>query len=221
MASYSFREYVASISPPWLLGALSSGFVGVTLATVGDLLADGMRLALRMPWLLDEESPNDILPLIARERRLPGYPLETLAQYRARLFGAWEAYRFGGSAYAIESQLAAAGYPNAEVLFYPGRPGPNGESPYYSQFWVRFPIGSHEVLHVGKNWDAFSWDDGTPWGPVYIPPDFNALIHGIIRKWKPVQWICRGFIFEFSGVTWDSFNWNDGTAWTDTAEAAF
>lgn len=221
MASFNFREYIDSISPPWLLGDRSSGFVGLTLATVGDLLCDGMRLALRMPWLRDDESPSDVLPLIGSERRLPGYPKETLPQYRARLIGAWEAYRFGGSVYAIESQLAASGYPHARVTFFPGLPGPNGESPYYSQFWITFPPGTHEATEVGALWDSFTWDDGTPWGPVHVDPQFLATVRGIVRKWKPVQWICRGFIFQFGTATWDSFNWDDSTTWGGSYELAF
>jgi hypothetical protein len=221
MAANTFRDWVKSISPPALLGPLSEAFVAVTQSLTADLLADGLRLALRMPWLLDEESPDDILPLIGKERRMPAYPAETPAQYRLRLWRAWDAYAYAGSEFCLTDQLAAAGYPNCQVIYYPARPGPNGQSPYWSQFWIRFPEGSHEVVRIGSNWDGFTWDDGTVWGPAYFPPLFVATIRGIVAKWKPVDWICRGFLFEIGDARWDAFNWSDGTLWADEIELEY
>jgi hypothetical protein len=226
MSGNTFRQWVESVSPPALLGDLSAAFVGVTEALVGDQTADGLRQALRMPWLLDSESPDDVLPLIGRERRMPAYPAETLVQYRLRLWNAWDAYRLAGSETSILGQLAAAGYPNCEIIYYPGRPGPNGAAgptggTYWSQFWIRFASGSHDVVPVGQDWDSFDWDDGTVWGPAQVPPLFIATIRGIVRKWKPVDWICRGFLFEFGTTTWDSFDWDDGTQWAHEIEIDF
>src|SRR5690606_23888184 len=128
---------------------------------------------------------------------------ESAAQYRARVHGAWDAYEAGGDESAIEGQLAAAGYPGAKVTFFLNEPGPHGEMPYRSQFWVVFPPGTHPVTRDGPEWNGFLWNDGTAWGPGGMTPEFAATIRGIVRKWKPVQWICRGFIFEFDGPKWN------------------
>ena len=42
-----------------------------------------------------------------------------------------------------------------------------------------------------------------------------------MRKWKPVDWICRGFIFETGTAVWDAFNWDDGTVWAGAVEVDF
>lgn len=221
MLGNTFRDWVASVSIPALLGDMSESFVGITQSLTADILSDGWGLSLRMPWLLDSESPDDVLPLIGRERRMPAYPAETAVRYRQRLWQAWEAYSLGGSENAILGQLAAAGYPNCRIVYYPARPGPNGQSPYWSQFWILFPDGSHEGTLINSRWDSFNWDDGTLWGPVNFPPLFLATVRGIVRKWKPVDWICRGLLFEFGTARWDAFNWDDGTTWASEVEVAF
>ena len=94
-------------------------------------------------------------------------------------------------------------------------------APYWSQFWIEFAAGTHPVTSEGPPWDAFTWDDGSTWGPVGYSPEFAATLHGIVNKWKPARWICRGFIFDFGTATWDSFNWDDGTVWDGSFEIAF
>lgn len=222
MASESYIDYVEELSAPWMLGDLSAGWFGVLAGVVADTVAEGFSLALKMPWLLDPESPDDVLPLIGAERRLPRYPLETAAQYRSRLHDAWDAYQFGGTEYTIIRQFELAGYPGVRIEFRPSEPGPFGQpAPYWSQFWVVFPVGTHPVTVDGPTWDSFNWDDGTLWGPLGITQEFAATIRGIVKKWKPVDWICRGFAFEFGGANWDEFNWDDGTVWGGYRELEF
>jgi hypothetical protein len=155
-----------------------------------------------MPWLRDPNSPDDVLPLVGAERGLPRYPIETPDQYRARLLDAWNAYKFAGSEQTIERQFELAGYPGVDITFDPAALGPNGEAaPYWSQFWVYFPHSSgHPVTGDGAHYNAFTWGDGTLYG-VGTSIDFYALIHGIVRKWKPSRWICRGFIFELADTS--------------------
>lgn len=217
----NFRDYVASWLPrPWA-NSLSSGWFGVHHGLTGDLFAQAFTNALRMPWLKDPKSPDDVLPIIANERGLQQYPGETALSHRLRLIKAWESYAFAGSATEIEAQLVAYGYPG-KVTFLPGRDGPYGQpAPYWSQFWIRFPAGTHPVTSEGPPWDTFNWDQGALWGPVGYSVEFAATLHAIVNKWKPVDWICRGFIFEFGTATWDTFNWDDGTLWAGAVEVDF
>jgi hypothetical protein len=166
------------------------------------MLADGMSIAARTFMLKDPMSPDDVLPLIGDERGMPRYPVETPAQYRARLIAAWQAYKFAGSEGTICAQFAAAGYPGVTITFDAAALGPNGEAaPYWSQFWVSFPYSSgHPVTSHGTNWGAFNYGDGTVYG-LGVSVGFYALIHGIVRKWKPSRWICRGFKFELADTS--------------------
>lgn len=195
----TFRDMVAERLPRPFAQELSAGWFGVLCGYTGDLIADGLGLALRLAWLADPESPDDVLPLVGKERGMPRYPGETPAQYRARLLDAWNAYTFAGAEQTIVAQFAHAGYPGTVITFDAAALGPNGEAaPYWSQFWVTFPFSSgHPVTSPGPTWGSFNYGDGTVYG-LGVTVAFYQLIHGIVRKWKPTRWICRGFIFELA-----------------------
>lgn len=198
----NFRDMVFERLPRPFLQPLASSWFGVLCALTGDRGADVLSLALRLAWISDSESPDDVLPLIGAERRMPRYPGETAAQYRARLQDAWNAYTFAGSEQTIVEQFEHAGYPGVEVQFDALALGPNGEAaPYWSQFWVYFPYSSgHPVTGDGPTWNSFNFGDGTVYG-LGVTVDFYQLIHGIVGKWKPTRWICRGFVFELADTS--------------------
>ncbi len=199
----TFIDYVQGQLPgDWAAQPLASAWFGILCGLTGDNIADGLSLTIRLPWLADEQSPDDVLPLIGSERRMPRYPIETADQYRARLLGAWDAYTFAGAEQTIVAQFAAAGYPGVTIVFDAAALGPNGEAaPYWSQFWVYFPYSSgHPVTSHGANWGAFNYGDGTIYG-LNASAGFYALIHGIVRKWKPSRWICRGFKFQLADTS--------------------
>jgi hypothetical protein len=162
------RAYVESVSPPWALGENSAAYYGAALGLTGDLIAAGLRLVLLMPWLLEPESPDDVLSLIGAEVRMPRYPSETAAAYRARLVDAFNRYANAGTPARINAEIAAAGLVGT-VTFQPGHPGPPPAlaTPYWSQFWITTTSSSDAEL---------------------------SLIRAIVLKWKSVQWIFRGFI---------------------------
>ncbi len=198
----NFRQTVEAVLPKPFAAALSAGWFGVLHGLTGDLIADGMSIAARMAWLRDPVSPDDVLPLVGAERGMPRYPGETVTQYRARLLDAWNAYSFAGSEGTIVAQFAHAGYPGTEITFDAAALGPNGEAaPYWSQFWVHFPFSSgHPVTSDGPLWGSFTWGDGSVYG-LGVDVGFYQLIHGIVRKWKPSRWICRGFTFELADTS--------------------
>jgi hypothetical protein len=198
----TFRDMVDERLPRPFTQRYSSVWFGVLCGLTGDLLAEGMSLAVRLAWLSDPQSPDDVLPLIGSERRMPRYPGETPIQYRARLQDAWTAYTFAGAEQTIVTQFEHAGYPGTEITFDAAALGPNGEAaPYWSQFWVHFPFSSgHPVTDEGPTWDSFVYGDGTVYG-LDVTVGFYQLVHGIVGKWKPTRWICRGFTFELADTS--------------------
>jgi hypothetical protein len=177
---------------------------------VHDLLAEGFSDAVRSPYLhLPGATPDDSLPFIGSETGIDGYPGETLAAYRARLAEPWATWTPAGDESVITAQFAAAGYPGVEVQFDPAATGPNGEAaPYWSQFWVFFPFTSgHTVTDAGPVYGGFNWGDGTIYGVGGVTVEFYQLIHGLVRKWKPGHWICRGFIFELADTSLVDLAW--------------
>lgn len=177
-----------------MTGAFGEGFLGVLVGIVGDKLFDGMNDALKMPWLHEAVSPDDVLPLVGAERRMPRYPVETSAQYRARLHAAWDTYQFPGTEGTLTAEFASAGHPGvtiydpAELVFLPAG--------YWSHFVVSIPIGSHAVTAIGASYGSFSWGDGTVYGPQGLTAAVLSTINAVIAKWKPVEWICREVRFQ-------------------------
>lgn len=197
----TFRAMVDRVLPGnWNTG-LASGFFGVLCGLTGDMLSDGLSIVLRMPWLRDPMSPDDVLPLVGDERGMPRYPVEGVTSYRQRLLAAWDTYGSIGEP-TIPEQFRIAGYPGVTIRFNPAALGPKGEAaPYWSQFWVYFPHSSgHPVTTPGPKYNAFNWGDGSVYG-LGVTIDFYSLIHGIVSKWKPVDWVCRGFIFELADTS--------------------
>jgi hypothetical protein len=197
----TFVDWLNQRSTVWMRQPRSSGWFGVTLAVPANEAVEGWLFCCRMHLLDDPESPDDVLPIIALDRKLPRYPHETAAQHRARLIDAWNIYPYAGTEHVIEMQLAAAGYPNAVVEFRPSELGPRGEAaPYRTQFWVVFADGYHPVTGPCKPWGTFVWGDKWTevpgvWAPTGLTPDFYRTIMGIVLKWKPSQYVFRGFTF--------------------------
>jgi hypothetical protein len=202
-----FIDMVAGIMPRPLSQRLSAAWFGLLGGYTGDALSDGMSIAARMALLRDPMSPDDVLPLIGNERRMPRYPGESAASYRERLHGAWVAYGEIGEP-TIPEQFRIAGYPGVEIQFDAAATGPRGEAaPYWSQFWVYFPYSSaHPVTGDGPTWGAFNYGDGTVYG-LGVPVSFYQLIHGIAGKWKPVRWFCRGFKFQLADLSIVEIAW--------------
>lgn len=207
----NYRELVrlATRGVRTLARGFGERFVGVVHGVMSDLIAQGATEAIKSAWLTNEEQPDDALTLIGAERKLPGYPGETPAIYRGRLLRAWDDYQVAGDEDSIIGQLAAAGFPGAEI--YDPWNATFTPAPYWSHFIVRFPIGSHPVTSAGQEWGSFSWGDGTLYGPTGITPQQIALIRAIIAKWKPVRWICRRIDFQISGWAYGS-----GHLWGET-----
>lgn len=241
----TFTDLVERWSNSDMRAELAAAFFGVNVGVMADSHQEAATLCSRMHLLDDPESPDDILPVIATDRGLERYYLETPAQHRARLLDAWEIYAGGGSEEVINRQLRAAGFGPATdspawgepgiiwgdpgyawadlgtyIQFRPWANGPRGEpAPYWSQFWVVFKFGYHPVTGPPTPWGQFVWGDTGEWvwRPAGYSRDFSRTIRGIVKKWKPSQWICRGFVFKLGlELTWGApgFAWGDpGLIW--------
>lgn len=217
----NWRTWIQSNTPGSLQGYWGTRLMGM-LTLFAESAAQGAGEALRAPWIREETSPDDGLRLTGSEMSIPRYPDETAAQYRARLENGWEAWAVAGDESSIEGQLAAAGFVGAYVTTDTTRQGPRGEAaPYWSQFWVRFPVGSGVVVTVQQNlWDgSATWDGSIAWQPTSLTRAQLATMIGIINQWKPSDWICRGLIFELSSGLWDgSLDWDGSAQWGGTFE---
>lgn len=197
----NYRTWFARILPRRPFGGFFGERLGGVFALFADFLSEGMRQSTRASWIGDDVGPApDGLKPAGNELSMPRYPVETAAQYEARLERAWEDWPFAGDESVLVAQLAAAGFPGAQIktpLEWPTRP-PVG---YWSQFWVFFPAGTHSVTAAAPIVGSFIVGDGTVLGASGITPAQIYTLRALVKKFKPGHWICRGFVFEVAGWT--------------------
>src|SRR5690606_27323333 len=190
----NWRDYVRQLSTPRMLRHWAERHYGM-IAIIAETASEGIKLALFSNWLLEPTSPDDILPKIARERRLPRYPAETPAQHRTRLHQAWTTWVQAGSDQNLVTQFAYAGWPGA--LIFDNVDIYQWETPHdttqVSRFWVVLPPGSHSFISDG-NWDdPGTWNDGGLWNSGNATTEQIQTMRSI-RKSKPVDWRCEAII---------------------------
>lgn len=133
----SFLDLVERYSNRDMLAELAGGFFGVMLGAAGNFAEEAKALSSRMFLLDDPESPDDVLPLIAENRGLDRYYLETTNQHRSRLIDAWGIYAKSASEQAIQDAFDDAGFGPKKKIGTWGAPGlvwGQAERSYVPQF---------------------------------------------------------------------------------------
>lgn len=198
--SKTYVDHIERIVPRVLRGFWGSRLIG-SFALLVDALMQGVAESVTAGWIKWSSGvPTDSLAYHGQDTALERYPVETDEQYKARIELAWETWQLAGGPESILDQLAAAGFPGAEIytpLEWPTRP----PTPYASQFWVFFPEGTHPVTSQGPLIGSFVVGDGTVIGPTGISVEQLFMLRRLIRKWKSGRWVCRELIFEISGWT--------------------
>jgi hypothetical protein len=210
-------EALESELPSWLLNdfaddnedpaeEIGGGFVGCVFGLVGDVCAHVLTFCCRGRLLKDPGLASDVVQDLAWERGLPRYYQENTSEHAQRLAVVWDACKFPGEV-AIKQQLAAyVGCDESDVAIYDADEWPT-EFPVgvRSQFWVDVPYGSH-------SFDVPRWGSVVcgqfRWGISGATLEQTAGLRSIVRKWKPVQWVCRQIRFELSGGFYASISVN-------------
>jgi hypothetical protein len=220
----SFNDQLESWSAGWMLEAVSGPFFGVTVSLTYEQAIESWAIASRQHLIGDPEQPEDVLELVARERRLPRYFVETFEEHQDRLQEAWLAYELGGAREATESQLAKTGSRpdlliegwgaanpdilwgdepdavwgdrTAVIVFNRFASGPRGESPpYYSQYWIRFTAGHHPVTGPPLPFDGAEWTWGDTGPGIWAPLGYSPEYAAM---WLAIvkKWRPNGWIFR-------------------------
>ncbi len=202
MAILRWRDILPGIfqGTPWRNGYWGSRWLW-TVGLFGDAVFDGIQLAVRSRHLAGEKLAPDALPVHGAERsiaRRAGYGTtagETDAQYAARLRDAWAYWQSAGGVQRMQDEIRGLGFPSATV-FRPAhrggtwsRLGPNGESQYWSIFWVLIYPGDPGSVQVEA--DIGEWDDGDTWdsGSIWEGGPYLATLRDTARALKPITWV--------------------------------
>lgn len=194
----TFRAYLEAISPPWLAGKVGSYFVGTAIGLMEDIIGDAALYAYKAPLIGRRDSPDDALYYAGKSRNIEQYPGETAARYRARLLGAWTAWVEAGTKAGLLSQLSKFGYPGAVI--YEDKDWERQPKPWWSQFWIFLPEGTHSFTAPPICGDGSVCGSGVQCG---ITGD-QAVLRGLRRianKWRPAHVLCREYVVEVAGPT--------------------
>ncbi len=203
-----------SQSPPWLLGKYGSAWLSAHGA-LADVVVQWCKEAVKAHFAT--LCPSDALALLGEERGLPRGSTESDASYRARIQGAWDFYRYAGTAFGLLWLLYAAGYtaliqtqgsgrqfslvqnpagnPQTDLVFANLGSVNLGGSPTQ--------LGSDIAIFITQPWPA-------AWGGV-APANGSGdqqFVSGLIGKFKPAHCRCvklvvvSGPVLGLAGLDW-------------------
>lgn len=178
----SFEIYLQDIADP--RGGAESKAFG---AGAGSVMDDEMTL-LRTAGLcrLPMYCPDDGLDACGVGFQIQRFVGESNASYRARLVGAFTAWKLGGSALAIITQLQAYGFGDVFILPVWQSPGPFAPESSLTQFDAFY-------VFLGPNF-------GTTGVTTSLSTAQIAAVKGVILKWKDAQSLPIKIVLQTSGT---------------------
>jgi hypothetical protein len=213
----NIREYVASISPPWLSKANAFGvrFMQGMIGLVADLFLEASHQALKAPWIKQSTSPDDALPSIGNNFNIEQVPGETNAEFRDRLTvnpGAWELWQEAATRLFAENALAPFGVPAGSItLVSRSAWDPDDVPENWSRWWL--------ILQPPLPWDEAEWGDrrwGAPetWGTDATITEIAGIIK-LLCKWKSAHEVGVEIILLYDdGELWGLGDWGAPEIWT-------
>ena len=198
-------------------------------ATFGRTKNDGLALlkeAVKARWP-DADRP-DALPMQGNDRLILRAPLETDAQYAARLLAAHDLWEWGGTKTGIVNIFAPYGYDDTTLLVCNNHDlAWDSNADWFSRVFI---LASPVAWASDGVWDGDSavFDDGGTWDSTATIADLD-YIRASIRTWKspwsyPFALVVDlgtmggGALWDLPAGTWDAGSpgvWDDITAGTE------
>ncbi len=149
-------------------------------------------------------APDDILPLLAFNFKIPLWGVEDPSRLRARIAAAFPTWEEAGLPQAIIRSLTAYGLELVQVFNYADWPTPDE---WFSKFYV---VGSGTMPWGEQTWGEWNWGEQT-WGTTAEPDDIRQTL-GQIVFWKSPQSLPVAFINNFgTGMVWGLHVWGEQT----------
>jgi hypothetical protein len=213
MTAENFTDSVGQVATGVWRGPNGEKFIGVLCGVLNDLLAEAASTAWQAsslypltPRAEDYKTPLDAIERMGRDALILRYPGENhYTSLRPRVRAKWT-YWTGNIKDALVADLAAAGYPGAEIFVpndFTPRPPPDT---YWSRFWVFFPFGTHPVTTTFSLATVGTAVVGTDRvGALFFESAAGeAYLRGlesVIHRLKPAQWVCWNMVWEVSAGT--------------------
>jgi hypothetical protein len=211
----NFREYVASIMPPWLRRYWGERFVGGAIGLKADQIAEGASQSIKAHMLRQDTSPDDAMARIGNERNIPRVVTETNLEYRARVLNAWELWTEAGTITFADNVLAPLGLDPDDVTIFAHKDwSPDPDSTHWSRFWV--VITNPDPPWQQAIWGSFptTWGIGTSWGSGATVPEVLDVLKQLIHFKSAHEvgvWVILAYGFVWGVPLWGAggFSWGD------------
>jgi hypothetical protein len=194
--------------PPRLVGnGIAAQFVGQLLIAPMNVFMAAAECAVLGAQQNDDQSPDDVLPVLGVADALPQYANESNVNYRLRLQQKWNVWAAAGQPVGLIDQLVDAGFPTATIAYdltgggdYVDAAGnPIFFVPSYlpsAMWWSQFllnipltvPLGNGAILGPGGATSQL------------INAQQLATIQLIVKKFKPAKWRCAEVMITLPGT---------------------
>lgn len=208
-----FRDYAVALTPAWLRQPKGEAFMR-GMGDVRDWMTDRLRQSVLARFF--GYATRDGLNYGGVDRQLVRAPLDTDAQYAARLREAWNVWPWAGTPFGVLSEAKASGYPSVTLVISLGkvfRLNVVGELESTSGALLSFSV---------PFWNTFAAIlDALPahWGGV-VPAEYSDeanRLRGILNRWKPAHAILDKIVVLNGGIVWgypETREWGDvGINW--------
>jgi hypothetical protein len=203
----TYIQYTAKLTAgiAWLrakYGERTAGWIALTR----DQIVEGATEAFKAR--LAVHAPYDALGYLGETLQIERYPRDTTEMYRRRLLRAFPQHEQGGTRQAILTELAefALGVTMSGLLLLEGAvliedwQWIHDPQPWWSQFWIIFPAGTHPVIGTSQEYgDGSTYGTGDVYGVEGITALDIAALRSLVKKWKRATSILRQFIFVVTG----------------------
>lgn len=200
----NYRTFVDSLLAhvPWLRQQYGEAFTTGFLALLADVIEEAANQAMKARFVLSDTVPDDALPHIGENVQLERYPLDTIDTYKARLAEAFTIWSQAGTRQGVLAALAASGFPGAQLI--EDHEWDRQPKPYWSQFWIVFPDGTHNVTPSTAAYGdpGLRYGNGVLYGVQGITGEEIEGLRALAKKWKRAASILREMIFTDGGITY-------------------
>jgi hypothetical protein len=211
MAARPWTDYLFDLAPSQFKGYWASRLLGGLLGVPTDTVAHANVEAGAVGVFKSNVCPLDVLAHVGNERMLVKYPNETSAAYKARLANAWNIWLSSGSPSAMVDQLSSAGFPNCMIQRdFSANAGDTERGcdafPSSADYWSSFVLVVPRAGYYDELDTARYFDESPPWtfdgfpvvywgnGSSIVNRETMYVIKSIVKKWKPVDFICRAIV---------------------------
>jgi len=219
----TLTQYLGLVTPAWLKGLWGQRWINA-LGGKQDALVTHAKDGTKSRY--PDIAPSGALPYIGDERGIEKAPGESDADYRLRLWGAWETWQWSGTSIGVYNGLVTCGLTVSDWL---GTPWWSWLSTWpetghvwimNAADWTDCPDGDDDPAHWARFWvvidgyaEGFSsdgtwgsggtWGDGGAWGFGSSPTAAEVeRWKRVIRKWKGAHATCPAILVITSSGSW-------------------